>query len=58
MHESVQRLPAAVPAGPREGFVVVSDAVWCVTIVDATLVRYHAEVYDRAVAERAAPGGS
>lgn len=32
---------------------VVGDAVWWVTIVDATLVRYHPEAYDCVLARRA-----
>ena len=28
-------------------FAVISEAVWWVTIVDATLVRYHTDTYDR-----------
>jgi hypothetical protein len=32
----------------------IGDAVWWVTIVDATLVRYHREAYDRVLACRAA----
>ena len=31
----------------------VGDAVWWVTIVDATLVRHHPEAYDRVLARRA-----
>jgi hypothetical protein len=33
-------------------FAVIGEAVWWVTIVDATLVRYHPEAYDKVLARR------
>jgi hypothetical protein len=33
-----------------EGFVMISEAVWWVTIVDATLVRYHPDAYNAVLA--------
>jgi hypothetical protein len=50
MRETAQRLAAARPADRAQGFAVVSDAVWWVTMVDATLVRYHPGAYDRVLA--------
>jgi endogenous inhibitor of DNA gyrase (YacG/DUF329 family) len=35
-----------------EGFAVITEAVWWVTMVDATLVRYHPDAYGRALASR------
>jgi hypothetical protein len=40
-------------AGDRDrsqAFAVISEAVWWVTIVDATLIRYHVEAYEAAMA--------
>ncbi len=36
-----------------QAFAVVGEAVWWVTIVDATLIRYHVEAYERVMAGRA-----
>jgi hypothetical protein len=55
MRDTTQRLDQ-VRAGDRpQAFAVIGEAVWRVTIVDATLVRYHPEAYDSALAARA-PG--
>ena len=43
-------------AGARDrsqAFAVISEAVWWVTIVDATLIRYHVEAYEAVMASRA-----
>jgi hypothetical protein len=43
-------------AGERDrsqAFAVISEAVWWVTIVDATLIRYHVEAYEAVMATRA-----
>jgi len=43
-------------AGERDrsqAFAVISEAVWWVTIVDATLMRYHVEAYEAVMATRA-----
>jgi hypothetical protein len=42
--------PAA--AGQGRAAAVIGEAVWQVTIVDATLVRYHHEVYDAVLASQ------
>ena len=40
-------------AGDRpRAFAVISEAVWWVTIVDATLMRYHVEAYEAVMATR------
>jgi hypothetical protein len=44
------RLAALAAAGRGQAAAVVGEAVWQVTIVDATLVRYHHEVYDAVLA--------
>lgn len=52
MRDVTERL-ARVRAWDRgQGFVVISESVWWVTIVDATLMRYHPEVYESAVEGR------
>lgn len=50
MSEATARLAqAGIWDCPRAN-VVIGEAVWWVTLVDATLVRHHAEVYDAVVA--------
>src|SRR5579859_7503604 len=45
MRDTTQRL-GKVRAGDRaQAFAVISEAVWWVTIVDATLVRYYPDEY-------------
>jgi len=42
-------------AGERDrsqAFAVISEAVWWVTIVDATLIRYHVEAYEAVMTAR------
>jgi hypothetical protein len=34
----------------ERGFAVIAEAVWWVTIVDATLVRHHLDTYDKVLA--------
>lgn len=50
MREAADRLlrPGA-PSRPH-GFVMITEAVWWVTIVDATLVRYHHDAYSAVLA--------
>ncbi len=36
-----------------QAFAVIGEAVWWVTIVDATLIRYHVEVYESVMTARA-----
>ena len=50
MRESAERLARAEPLESARMAVAVSEAVWWVTIVDATLVRYYPDVYDDVLA--------
>jgi predicted nucleic acid-binding Zn ribbon protein len=49
MCEAVQRLGGALAPDMPQGLAVISEAVWWVTIVDATMIRYHGVIYDRAL---------
>ena len=50
MRDTTDRL-GKVQAGDRaQAFAVIGEAVWWVTIVDATLVRYYPDEYDSALA--------
>jgi hypothetical protein len=51
MMAATDRLLAATTSDPHAAFMVVTEAVWWVTLVDATLVRYHDEVYGRLLAD-------
>jgi hypothetical protein len=55
MSDAVARLPRVAGLDRPRAFAVVSEAVWWVTIVDANLVRYHSDVYDRELAGRPEP---
>ena len=52
MSDAVARLPRVAGLDRGRAFAVISEAVWWVTIVDANLVRYHPDVYDRELASR------
>jgi len=57
MSETAERLPVAHAWNRARAFAAIGEAVWWVTIVDATLVRHHPEAYDgvmegRTLAER------
>ena len=53
MCEATDRLSRVQASDRSRACWVVGDAVWWVTIVDATLVRYHPEAYDCVLARRA-----
>ena len=55
MSDTIQRLARVRAADQPRAFAVVSEAVWWVTIVDATLIRHHPETYDAVLAARTAP---
>jgi len=55
MNGTAERLPTVSAADLPRGFAVIGEAVWWVTIVDATLVRHHPEPYDRVLADAAPP---
>lgn len=50
MGETIARLGRASGQDRADGFAVISEAVWRVTIVDAALMRYHPETYSRVLA--------
>ena len=50
MSDTTERLPRLRPADRQRAFAVISEAVWWVTIVDATLVRHHPHAYDDVIA--------
>jgi hypothetical protein len=52
MSDITQRLPRVAELDRPRAFAVISEAVWWVTIVDGTLVRYHPEAYDRELRSR------
>jgi hypothetical protein len=53
MSDTTERL-ARIMAGDRpRAFAVIAEAVWWVTIVDATLVRHHPDTYDAVMASQA-----
>jgi len=53
MSDTTDRLPRARAWDRPRAFALIGEAVWWVTIVDATLVRHHAEAYDAAIAGQA-----
>ena len=53
MRDTTRRLPGVEPGDWPHAFAEISEAVWWVTIVDATLMRHHPRAYDRVLAARA-----
>ncbi len=53
MRETIDRLLRARAMDQPQAFTVISEAVWWVTMVDATLVRYHPDAYDGVLAGHA-----
>jgi hypothetical protein len=53
MADATQRLSRVAAADQPRGFTVVGEAVWRITIVDATLVRHHPAAYDSVMASQA-----
>jgi hypothetical protein len=45
MWQATERLARVPGCDPADGFAIVAEAVWWVTMVDATVVRYHADAY-------------
>ena len=61
MHDTTRRLGRVRASDRAQAFAVIGEAVWWVTIVDATLVRHYPDDYDAALdgladAERAGDG--
>ena len=50
MRDTTDRLMRARAVDPAHGFAAISEAVWWITLVDATMVRYHPDVYDTVLA--------
>jgi endogenous inhibitor of DNA gyrase (YacG/DUF329 family) len=50
MRDTTERLGKARAGDQAHAFAVIGEAVWWVTIVDATLVRYYPDEYDAALA--------
>jgi hypothetical protein len=53
MSEATDRLPWIRAANRPQAFTVIREAVWWVTIVDATLVRHYPAAYDGVMAGQA-----
>jgi hypothetical protein len=53
MSDTMDRLTRVGTWDRTRAFAVIDEAVWWVTMVDATLVRHHAGVYDAAMAGQA-----
>ena len=53
MTETIERLSAVVRWDRSPAFTAISEAVWQVTLVDATLVRHHLDTYDGILARQA-----
>lgn len=53
MTETVERLPAVRAWDQMRAFAAIGEAVWQVTLVDATLVRHHLDTYDAVMAGQA-----
>jgi len=54
MHDTTKRLGRVRASDRAQAFAVIGEAVWWVTIVDATLVRYYPDDYDAALEELSA----
>ena len=52
MRETTDRLMRAGGLDQANGFAVISEAVWWVTMVDATLMRYHPDTYSDVLARQ------
>ncbi|MBO0819873.1 MAG: hypothetical protein J2P26_03370 [Nocardiopsaceae bacterium] len=55
MRDTTGRLGRVRPLDTEQAFAVIGEAVWWVTIVDATMIRYHPQVYETALASLPAP---
>jgi hypothetical protein len=53
MRETASRLSRASGWDLADGYAVISEAVWWVTMVDATLVRYQPDTYNGCLARQA-----
>jgi hypothetical protein len=55
MRDATERVLRRRTSGGPQAFALISEAVWWVTIVDATLVRYHPDAYNAVVAAQDPP---
>ena len=53
MNDTTQRLSQVTAWHQAQAFAVIAEAVWWVTMVDATLVRHHLDAYDSVVSGQA-----
>jgi anti-sigma B factor antagonist len=51
LEDTANRLREAGTVNLPEALAAVSEAVWWITLVDATMVRYHHDAYDRALGD-------
>jgi hypothetical protein len=49
LRDTVQQLAGLTVTEPPEAYAVIGEAVWRVTIVDATMIRYHPGIYRQTV---------
>ena len=54
MRDATGRVLRAHVSGGPQAFAMISETVWWVTIVDATLVRYHPDTYNAVLTRQAA----
>jgi anti-sigma B factor antagonist len=52
MSEASARLPAVKVRDQRQALAAIGEAVWWITMIDATLVRHHPGAYDTVMAAR------
>jgi hypothetical protein len=50
MSEATARLSAVRACDQQQALVAIGEAVWWLTMVDATLMRHHPAVYDTVLA--------
>lgn len=50
MRDTTDRLGKVRPLDSSQAFAVIGEAVWWVTIVDATMIRYHLQEYEAVLA--------
>lgn len=51
LEDTAERLRKAEAMTLPEALAVISESVWWVTLVDATMIRYHHDAYDHALAD-------
>jgi len=56
MSEATGRLPLVTPWDREQALAAIGEAVWWITMVDATLLRHHPAAYDAVMAAHAPAG--